>query len=168
MDANTMIVNHSGDLTFDASMLKDIVIAGGAFTSLFHNEPIKDVDVFILNDNATLYNHFKKKFPSAKQSADYTTVSNGSIYNVLTDETSGIQIITTGYKTREELISHFDMVHCQTSMIYEPGKNGNKVNSTLFINRRTYDAILGKKIIANTKIANHRMSKMKKKGWELG
>lgn len=123
-----------------------LVIAGGVFTSLFHDEPIKDVDVFILkpgiNPEITLLNqvmrykegnwNIKYRF---NEEDDYY---NPHIFGVADHVESKVQYVLTDHTNRQDLLKDFDFLHSTVS--YHEGK--------LHINRETYDAIANKKLIS--------------------
>jgi hypothetical protein len=127
---------------------KSVVLAGGVYTSWHHMEKIKDIDVFILNDghDAAILNYLKsqvgKIFTSFNNAPEYKR-DNPHINDVYNAETvihaAKYQFIFTKYKTREELISHFDYLHCTP----------NYHNGNLFVRKDAYDAIRDKKLIVH-------------------
>ncbi len=164
-----------------------IIIAGGCFTSYLHQETPKDIDIFVLDDipakflaesiinptgkNVTLHSigdpfsdmneKQKKAYIEAinhrhKNNANIKDVINITLYD------KRCQIIFTKYKTREELIDHFDFVHTRVSYDINQDK--------LYISKETFDSIIHK----NLKIANEnrgveqwRLEKFKNKGWNM-
>lgn len=137
------------NLVLSAVFRKSVVLAGGVYTSWHHMEKIKDIDVFILDDghDAAILNYLKsqvgKIFTSFNNAPEYKR-DNPHINDVYNAETvipnaSKYQFIFTKYKTREELISHFDYLHCTP----------NYHNGNLFIRRDAYDAIRDKKLIVH-------------------
>lgn len=151
---------------------KNIVIAGGCWTSLFHGETPHDIDVFILNDNKTkgmVHTHIQQirfKNPSSEIIKEGATnyMDNDSIEYTAFDTITKLQFITTKYNTRKELVSHFDMLHCCVS--YTPW------DDKLYISRDVYDIILKKEIRAQSGIMElvkpWRIEKMKERGWVVG
>ena len=138
-----------------------IVIAGGAFASVHHNELQKDIDIFILDDEPTqrAIMQWLWEFPKKdiNDTSDYVRVLNNNVRHSVTHLPTMMQFVFTKYKTREELISHFDMQHCTVS--YNDGK--------LYISRDTYDCIdkrIAKSYSGKT-VLNWRKAKMTKAGW---
>jgi len=152
---------------------KNIVIAGGCWTSLFHGATPHDIDVFILNDKKTkdmVHKHIEQikfKNPSSKiiKEGSSNYMDNDSIEYTAFDTITKLQFITTKYPTRQKLVEHFDMVHCCVS--YTPW------DDKLYISRDVYDTILKKEIRSNQKgimelVKPHRIEKMKQRGWVVG
>ena len=72
------------------------------------------------------------------------------------------QYILTTYKTREELLAHFDYKHCKVSYVPE--------NDKLYINRETFDCIKTKTLKWNNKQLDnprqiYRKNKLLNTGW---
>jgi hypothetical protein len=151
---------------------KNIVIAGGCWTSLFHGATPHDIDVFILNDKKTKdmvrkhVEQIKFKNPSSEiiKEGSSNYMDNDSIEYTAFDTITKLQFITTKYNTRKELVSHFDMLHCCVS--YTPW------DDKLYISRDVYDIILKKEIRAQSGIMElvkpWRIEKMKERGWVVG
>ena len=151
---------------------KNIVIAGGCWTSLFHGETPHDIDVFILNDQKTkdfvhkYIQQIKFKNPSSEIIKEGNTnyIDNDSIEYTAFDMITKLQFITTKYNTRKELVAHFDMLHCCVS--YTPW------DDKLYISRDVYDTILKKEIRPQSGIVElvkpYRIEKMKQRGWRVG
>jgi len=123
-----------------------LVIAGGVFTSLFHDEPIKDIDVFILRPGMTpaitLFNRLTK-YKEGNWNIKYRLHEEDEYYNphvfgVADHVESKVQYILTDHTNRQDLLKDFDFLHSTVS--YHEGK--------LHINRETYDAIANKKLIS--------------------
>lgn len=137
------------NLELPAVYRKSVILAGGVYTSWCHIEKIKDIDVFILNDgyDAAILYYLKtqvgKIFTSFNNAPEYKK-DNPNINDVYNAETvipnaAKYQFIFTKYKTREELISHFDYLHCTP----------NYHNGNLFVRKDAYDAIRDKKLIVH-------------------
>jgi hypothetical protein len=151
---------------------KNIVIAGGCWTSLFHGDTPHDIDVFILNDKKTkgiVHTHIQQikfKNPSSEIIKEGATnyMDNDSIEYTAFDTITKLQFITTKYATRKELVAHFDMMHCCVS--YTPW------DDKLYVSREVYDIILKKEIRAQSGIMElvkpWRIEKMKERGWVVG
>lgn len=144
---NVLIQN----LELAAVYSKSVVLAGGVYTSWHHMEKIKDIDMFILDDgyDAAILNYLKtqvgKIFTSFNNAPEYKR-DNPHINDVYNAETvipnaAKYQFIFTKYKTREELISHFDYLHCTP----------NYYDSHLYVRRDAFEAIRDKKLIVHNK-----------------
>jgi len=123
-----------------------VVIAGGCFASVINAEPVKDYDVFILEDQCNRdITHMMKEVHRRDSnvrvgSKDY--MNNENIEHTLFFHDNKIQYITTSFKTREELIKHFDFRHCCVSYDFATDK--------LYITREVYDLIRTKTLAKNT------------------
>ena len=168
-----------------------MVIAGGCFASLLNQEPINDIDIFLLDDdiNRDLAQGMAKSYEvdqpvmiqtsgsSANTISGYISLSpkknnnhvrignsnymdNDKIERTIFFKDSRMQYITTKYKTREELINHFDFKHCCVS--YDITKD------KLYITRETYDLIKSKKLVQNSDRipATWRFNKFQERGWK--
>lgn len=143
-----------------ASIIENnLVIAGGCFTSWFHGDEPKDIDVFFYGDDdqrdyfATLLERLNNTHPCVRSQYNVNNNQITDVYN----ELSGFQFILTKYKTREEIIKHFDYAHCMVSF------DGEK----LYISRETYDAIKKKHLIVNNqeRVAEWRTAKFLARGF---
>ena len=119
-----------------------MVIAGGCFTSMITGETLKDYDVFLLDDD---HNRKTIEYMIAKYGqrddvrvGNSNYMDNNKIENTLYFKKSKFQYITTKYKTREELIEHFDFKHCRVSY--------DLMTERLFLTRETMDLILKKEL----------------------
>ena len=137
------------------------IIAGGVFVSKFHNEEPNDIDMFFLDVNEPV------SIPDmsiVKKESKIEYMNNPDILRAFTvhRQFRDINVILTKYKTREDLMKHFDMWHCKMS--YDPSCDG------FFISRMAYDAVKNKKIIhANlaVPIKQHRIDKYLKRGYTI-
>lgn len=128
---------------FTSDVLRNVILAGGCFTSWFHLEEPTDYDVFILNNDQRairLLEQLAESTPDAYKVSDEEYLNNannkGNITKVVLEKSTRVQYIVTKYKTREELISHFDCEHACVS--YSPSVE------KLFISRSTYDCMKNK------------------------
>jgi len=139
-----------------------MVIAGGCFASLINGEQIKDIDVFFLDmpssDYLNLIKHLGTNVGNLVDKTDYVR-DNDNIMSVWNAEGLDYQFIFTKYNTREELIAHFDYVHCMVSY----------ANYNMYITRQTYDAIKNKHLIVNNnkQVKQWRTEKFKSRGWSI-
>lgn len=151
-----------------------VVVAGGAYVSWYHNERVKDIDIFILDSgnehtneaiDIILQNNWK--FNSKKSPEYQGYILNEKVTKVydVVSKSNGqpaphkYQIIFTKYKTREDLIAHFDFLHC--TMNYYMGK--------LYFKPGTYDCIDKKELrinnVQNAKLGKYRYNKFVKRGF---
>jgi hypothetical protein len=156
---------------------ENIVFAGGAFTSHFQKEPMKDLDMFVLNNDEAIVKsltgvtgHFKPGPDINESPIGYQ--NNPRILRVVTNTKSGIQLIITDYKTREELIDHFDFMHCRVSMVYERTAAGtNHFKNVMYISKNVFKYIKEKTLVPNPKASpapqQWRYDKFMKRGWKL-
>jgi hypothetical protein len=115
------------------------IIAGGVFTSLFHKEPYKDIDVFILNDCDT---YLLNKNAIKQSNSEYLSKEKPFIKEVFLDDVKKINFVFTTFKTRKEVVDHFDFSHCCVSYDFDK----------LYISEQSYYAIKNKKLIVNNPI----------------
>ena len=194
----TMFKNRLAEEMSIPFKLNKMIIAGGCFTSLINNEPINDIDVFLLDDdfNRNLAEGMAKSYESEepvpilpitkmpvnpsgantvtghislspkKHHNNYVRIGNSNYMNndkierTIFFKHSRMQYITTKYKTREELISHFDFKHCCVSYDFATEK--------LYITREVYDLIKSKKLVQNSDRipAQWRFEKFQERGWK--
>lgn len=142
-----------------------IVVAGGCFASMLNQEPVKDYDVFLLDNdrNRKVIDAMAETYADLEEvrHGNSNYMSNDKIERTLFFKKTGIQYITTKYKTRQELINHFDFKHCQVSYDF--------INDRLYMTRETYDLIRAKRLKANEKCgrgpAQWRFEKFYDRGW---
>jgi len=134
-----------------------IVMAGGMFTSIFHNEIINDVDFFVLGCTEQTIRDWSvegetgKYMNSSKVLAVQNKLQSGKAY----------QIIFTSYNTRQELIDDFDLCHSMISF-----SDGN-----LRLSRLALLTMATKTVIPNQKSTRkssyRRIEKFTSRGWEV-
>lgn len=157
--------NHIDRSIFD---MKGVIVAGGCFASMINNEEIKDIDVFILDNEqnrsavSVMINLANlSRNPNAKI-GNNEYMDDKKIEATITYYSSKIQFIVTQYKTRQELINNFDFQHCCVSYDYTSDK--------LFLSRETFDAIKSKTLIRNDKKYGFpkkwRYEKFWRRGWK--
>jgi hypothetical protein len=119
-----------------------MVIAGGCFTSMITGDTLKDYDVFLLDDDHNRriaeYMATKHRERDDIRIGGSNYMDNSKIEQTIFFQKSKFQYITTKYKTREELIDHFDFKHCRVSY--------DLMTEKLFITRETMDLILKKEL----------------------
>ena len=163
---------------------RNVVIAGGFFTSTIQNSKFKDIDIFVLNNDVSVYNDLTQGFvrqsmagPDTMRVTDDPTGQkewsrseimkynhNPNILDVINNNHTKAQYILTTYKTREELLAHFDYKHCKVSYVPQEDK--------LYINRETFDCIKNKILKWNNKQLDnpnqiYRKNKFLNEGWVL-
>ena len=161
---------------------RNVVIAGGFFTSFLQNDKFKDIDIFILNNDVSVYNDLTQGFKNQEEtnknfamgSSSIRTewsrsqmmnyMHNPNIVDVINNHHTQAQYILTKYKSREELLSHFDYKHCKVSYVPQEDK--------LYINRETFDCIKTKTLKWNNKQLDnpqqiYRKNKFLNTGWVL-
>lgn len=159
--------------TFVQSYPKNVIVAGGYFTSIFHGEEVKDVDIFnvdifiLKNTSDEDYGRMINAFDSyvsgdtniVKKDSKYLTTNNPNIVDVWYNTATKEQYIFTKYKSREELIDHFDSEHACVS--YEASEK------KLHISRLTYEAIRDRLLIPHNGniIADWRREKFLRRGF---
>ena len=152
------------DPFFGMIKLKELVLAGGCFTSWYHGESPKDHDMFILDwtdGKKNLGQWPEQRYKVSDVSYLNAINLNAKLVDVILDKQTNIQYILTKYKTREELINHFDVEHACVS--YAPAID------KLYISPLTFDCIKNKKLRPHNgnKIASWREFKFKQKGFTL-
>ena len=179
------------NLLYRVVFKQNIVIAGGFFTSVLQNNHFKDIDIFVLNNDVGVYNQltngFKEQLDTPAKTADYNSdinsifdedvkgpewsrsemvayMHNTDIIDVINNHRTQAQYILTKYKTREELLAHFDYKHCKVSYVPDDDK--------LYITRETFDCICDKVLKINNEqnsSNNHqyRLTNFMNKGWTL-
>jgi hypothetical protein len=152
--------------------LEGFILAGGCFASYYHGESIKDYDVFLLDisDNPT-YNHLEKYLHDTSLlsnrfkygSSNYLNNCNnhGKITKTVFDTITKIQYVYTKFKTREELIDHFDCEHACISMDLNTEK--------LYTSKLSYHCMTNKIVMPHKQniIADWRKKKFFDRGWKV-
>lgn len=167
-DAKTICHNLDFTGQLFRGMVPKYVLAGGCFASMFHTEEKpKDYDIFFLDcdEHTTVADRLNANalnFSKVRTKEDLHYFENENITAVVDYEYYGrkYQFIFTKYKTREELIKHFDFLHTCVSYVAHEDK--------LYITRGAFDAIRGKKLIPNPTAPypkTWRFDKFLKKGW---
>lgn len=149
-----------------------VIIAGGCFASWFHHEELNDIDVFFLDDFQT---NFVGKAYINNRIADRATIKdhtqykdsrmNDNIDEVFTEKESetmfDYQYIFTKYKTRQDLISHFDLAHATIS--YNIGED------KLYLTHEAFDALKNKQMVAHNgnRVQDWRYEKFIARGWTV-
>ena len=151
---HTHMLESMHQLMSNGKFTDSVVIAGGCFTSWYHNEVVKDVDVFILNDDLLWDviegNHIYED-PKRFKIGNSSYMTNANVVKTAFDTFTKIQYISTKFNTRQELLNHFDAVHACISF----------QNHKLYVTREAFDAMRTKTLKENNrnKIAGWRIKK---------
>lgn len=132
-DARTKFLHNVLNAMEHHNCQDKVVMAGGCFTSWYHNEPAKDIDVFILNERDIMDALFTvvQKDPDRFKVGNSSYMTNAKVSYTAFDTATQIQYIVSEYKTREELLDHFDLEHDCISF----------VENKLYITRDAFDAM---------------------------
>jgi hypothetical protein len=152
---------------------KDFIIAGGVFPSLYHNELIKDIDIFIFNHAGGNFSRLLEAAISDKNLAskfDATKKNDPAYIKALGHDVNGvvetytfkplvgprIQFILTTHATKQDLLKSFDFVHCTM----------NFYDNNLWISPYVFNTIKNKTLINNrVDVHDWRIDKYKGKGY---
>ena len=153
------IMKQAAKLVLKETPIKGI-LAGGCFTSWYHQEVPRDFDIFVTNyyQKTALYSM------THNQKGRYTSTdlsylkSNSNIEAVFLDTQTKIQYIIMKHNTRKQVIAEFDAEHAAVS--YE--------DDNLYISPSTYECIKNKIIRphGSNQIQPWRIQKFLKKGFK--
>jgi hypothetical protein len=112
-EARTMFLHKVSNAMIKHNWHNKVVMAGGCFTSWYHNEPLKDIDVFILDSTYIADALFDclKQDPDRFKVGNSSYMTNAKVSYTAFDTATRIQYIVSECKTREELLDHFDLEH---------------------------------------------------------
>jgi hypothetical protein len=161
--ARTLFLHKISNAMVTHKWTDKVVIAGGCFTSWYHNEPVKDIDVFILYSTYVADALFQcvQQDPDRFKVGNSSYMSNAKVSYTAFDTATRIQYIVSEYKTREELLDHFDLEHDCISF----------VENKLYISREAFDAMRTKTLKSHNgnKPADWRIKKfLSDRGFRLG
>jgi hypothetical protein len=155
------------DKQLESFFFNDGVITGGCIASLFHNEPINDIDVYAKTHKAmmAIKDHIILNGNNIKTTKGYPPDSlNIPEQPLITDNavtlTNDVQFIYLG--TADECRVKFDFVHCMPWFDIKTQK--------LYISETQFAAIESKTLVSNIAgeaIKERRIEKYQKKGWKL-
>ena len=143
------------------------ILTGGAISSLLHNEPPKDYDLYLEHTDDILFfrqyvNGMDKNFIQDADEKYVEVLIEGKLVTAnATTFKNGLQVITLATADSR---STFDFVHCMPWY---------KISDhTLYISKRQYNAILNKQLIKNEHpnayaLSRKRIEKYIAKGWSF-
>ena len=152
-----------------SNWMSECVIAGGCFASMLNDDAVKDIDIFILNNQKWIYDILKMPDGQAISSFRPDLIiqkeegyhDNAHILGTALNTDTNVQYILTDHKSRKDLIDDFDFEHCKVSYYLEDEK--------LYISKKTYDCIRNKQLVPS----QHRpptlwrLKKFIHRGWTL-
>ena len=149
---------------------KEMILTGGCFASLFHNEEPNDWDVYLRDidtaqefdgmvmGDVTMMALVKDVNPAYRVA---TKVRSKVITENAVSFKNGLQVITNNDKSGRK---SFDFIHCMPYF--------DMATQKLFISRLQYDCIKQKKLMKNPdharELSGHRIDKFISRGWNLG
>ena len=160
-----------GDKQLESYFFDTCIISGGCIASLFHDEPVNDIDIYAKDKTSMqmIKDHILLKGKNIKSFTQYEIDPDGNkvIKNVdnsrpaITDNavtlTNDVQFIYID--AWPEAQTKFDFIHCMP--YYDIG------TQRLYISEAQYDAIKSKTLVANGNIKPNekRTNKYVKRGW---
>lgn len=156
-----------GDHQLQALFFENCVISGGCISSLFHDEPVKDIDIYPTSSKSlTLIKDYiingGKNIKQVDRYDDESDVADKP-YPLITNNavtlTNDIQFIYMG--VWEDCKTKFDFIHCQPHY--------DLATQKLYISEAQYHAIKNKILIPTGKveIKVKRIEKYQKRGWVI-
>lgn len=158
-----------GDTTLTSQFFSNCIITGGCISSLFHDEAVKDIDLYAKDSKhiTKIKDLILEKPSNIKEFGNYdldnSTVVPGQ--KAITDNaitlTNDVQFIILG--SAEDCRNSFDFIHCLPWFDISAQK--------IHISRSQYDAIKNKHLIVNPKytgeVKQRRLEKYAKRGWSM-
>lgn len=156
-----------GDQPVQGFFYDECIITGGCIASLFHNEPVNDIDVYAKDVKKML--HIKEYILGNRKNIKSTKGYPQDALDVpprplVTDNavtlTNDVQFVYLG--SANECRAKFDFVHCMPWFDIKTQK--------LYISEAQYIAIESKTLVLNIAgeaIKERRIEKYQKKGWKL-
>jgi len=156
-----------GDKQLESHFFNDGIITGGCIASLFHNEPVNDIDVYAKTRKAVtmIKDHIILNGNNIKTTKGYPPDAlDIPARPLVTDNavtlTNDVQFVYLG--TADECRIKFDFVHCMPWFDIKTQK--------LYISETQFAAIESKTLVLNIAgeaIKERRIEKYQKKGWKL-
>ena len=139
-------------------------LAKGMAETYMSEEAVVVPNVPVMSSANTVVGHIslnsRKHMSKTVKIGNSNYMNNDKIEQTIFFKHSKMQYITTKYKTREELINHFDFRHCCVSYDFATDK--------LYITREVYDLIKNKRLLQNgiRRPAMWRFEKFYNRGWK--
>ena len=156
-----------GDKQLESFFFNDGIITGGCIASLFHNEPVNDIDVYAksIKAMATIKDHIILSGNNIKTTKGYPPDTlDIPARPLVTDNavtlTNDVQFVYLG--TADQCRAKFDFVHCMPWFDIQSQK--------LYISEAQYAAIESKTLVPNIageSIKDRRVQKYITKGWHM-
>lgn len=156
-----------GDRPVESFFRDECVITGGCIASLFHNEPVNDIDVYAKDARKML--HIKEYILGNGKNIKTTKGYPPDTLNVpaqplVTENavtlTNDVQFVYLG--SADECRKKFDFIHCMPWF--------DIITQKLYISEAQYMAIESKTLVLNISgesVKDRRIEKYQKKGWKL-
>lgn len=153
------------DKMLESHFFNDGIITGGCIASLFHGEPVNDIDVYAKTSSSMriIKDHIILNGNNIKTTKGYPAdIVDAPARPLVTDNavtlTNDVQFVYLG--TADECRKNFDFIHCMPWFDIRSQK--------LFISEAQYAAIQTKTLFANIsgeRIKQRRVDKYAAKGW---
>ena len=169
----TLQMKKIGDKQLESYFFSNGIIAGGCISSLFHDEPVNDIDVYAKDaySMAMIKDHILLKGKNIKSFARYEFDSDGN--KVIVDVDKPIPAVTDNavtltndvqfiyMHTWDRAQASFDFIHCMP--YYDIG------SQRLYISEAQYNAIKNKILIPNGSQTStaRRLKKYTERGWSI-
>lgn len=161
-----------GDRQLEALFYENCIISGGCISSLFHDEAVKDIDVYATSSKAvlTIKDYIINTGKNIKSVEAYDIDANA---NKVTKTDKQIQLITDNavtltndvqfiyMDTWENCKKKFDFIHCQPHY--------DLTTQKLYISEAQFNAIKNKQLIPTglVEVKDKRLNKYTKRGWGM-
>lgn len=161
-----------GDNFLTSKFFSHCIITGGCIASLYHNEPVNDIDVYavdtkslkeikdhIILGNSDMIKDYKKY--ELEDDANSKTKAKMVTDNAVT-LTNDVQFVYLG--TASECRPKFDFIHCMPWF--------EIATQRLYISKAQFDAIQNKQLVLNPSfereaIKDRRVKKYQDRGWTM-
>ena len=156
-----------GDNFLTSKFFTHCIITGGCIASLYHNEPVNDIDVYAITPRSLkdIKDHILASDSSIiKNFKNYELNTVDDTKKMVTDNavtlTNDVQFIYMG--TAGECRTKFDFIHCMPWFEIS--------SQRLYISKSQFDAIHNKQLVLNPSfereaIKDRRIKKYQERGW---
>lgn len=159
-----------GDRTLESLFYSNCVISGGMISSIFHDEPVNDIDLYAVNSKGltVVKDHILSASTNIKKVENYELDANGNKITKQSDMplitinavtlTNDVQFIYMD--TWDNCKKKFDFVHCLPHY--------DLATQKLYISESQFRAIQNKQLIPTgyVEIKDKRLEKYTKRGWK--